>query len=240
MITKFIIKTAVLSTMMFVLGIKVTTAQPYERQIVKEYLEYATKLTNYDDSTIIRQICLMSLIDEQHAIDSINSLLDHRKIVLNSHINDTIANIMQSMLLYYDSLNDNDIQLYINSPGGSVTAGLGIYDTMQFVNSDIQTICTGVAASMSFVLLSAGTKGKRGSVKLGRFLIHNPDAFIDTSNLYREFVKSEIQKYRNELIEILVNHTGQSSSKIESDMNNNTWMRANEGIDYGIIDYIIE
>lgn len=232
-----------LTAMVFAIGIETITAQPQNRKAVDDFLEYATKLSNYDDSTVIRLICRMSQYDEQYGRDSINSMLNQRKIVLNTHINSTIANMVSTMLAYYDSLNNNDIKLYINSPGGNVIAGLGIYDTMLFVNSDIQTICTGMAASMSFVLLSAGTKGKRGRVKSGRFFIHNPEAGFETSDLNendKDFAKTEIQELRNEILGILVKHTGQSSSRIDADMNKSTWIRASEGIDYGIIDYIIE
>ena len=157
-------------------------AQPREREAVDAFLDYSNNLTNYCDSAIIKNICFMSHYSVQHGKDSINSLLGKRSIILDSQINDTIAYIIQSMLLYYDSLNNEDIKVFINSPGGSVTAGLGIYDTMQLISSDVQTICTGMAASMSLVLLSSGTKGKRCSVKKGKMYIHNPQGAVEVSS----------------------------------------------------------
>ena len=222
---------------------RVGASQSQERKAVDAFLGYSINLTNYSDSVIITNICFMSHYNVQHGKDSINSLLGKRSIILDSQINDTIANIIQSMLLYYDSLNNKDIKMYINSPGGSVTAGLGIYDTMQFISSDVQTICTGMAASMSLVLLSAGTKGKRCSVKEGKLYIHNPQGGIDASNKNMEDIekeKIEIEKFRKELLEILVNHTGQRMEKVDSDMKTTRWLGAKESQEYGIIDYIIE
>lgn len=118
-------------------------AQPQEREAIDSFLDYSTNLTSYSDSAIIKNICFMSHYSLQHGKDSINSLLGKRSIILDSQINDTIAYIIQSMLLYYDSLNNEDIKVFINSPGGSVTAGLGIYDVTQFISSEVQTILYG-------------------------------------------------------------------------------------------------
>ena len=172
-------------------------------------------------------------------MDVFSRLMMDRIIFLGEPIDNEVANIMQAQLLYLSSVDPNaDISIYINTPGGSVSAGLGIYDTMQLVSPDIATICTGMAASMGAILLCAGAKGKRSALQHSRTMIHQPLGGVSgqTSDIIIE--AREIEKCRTELYNIISKHTGQSFEKVYSDADRNYWMSANEALDYGMIDTI--
>lgn len=175
-------------------------------------------------------------------MDVFSRLMMDRVLFLGTGINDQVANIIQAQLLFLESVDPNkDIQMYINSPGGSVYAGLGIYDTMQYVKPDVATICTGMAASMGAVLLCAGEKGKRSALKHSRVMIHQPMGGIagGTQASDMEITVIEIQKLKKELYDIISIHSGQSFEKIESDSDRNYWMKGEEAKDYGMVDEIL-
>ncbi|MEN9431432.1 MAG: ATP-dependent Clp endopeptidase proteolytic subunit ClpP, partial [Bacteroidota bacterium] len=155
-------------------------------------------------------------------------------------INDQVANIVQAQLLFLESADaKKDIQIYMNSPGGSVYAGLGIYDTMQVVAPDVATICTGMAASMGAVLLCAGTKGKRSALKHSRVMIHQPMGGAQGQASDMEITLQEILKLKKELYEIIANHSGQEFDKVEHDSDRDYWMTSEEAKAYGMIDEVL-
>jgi ATP-dependent Clp protease protease subunit len=163
-----------------------------------------------------------------------------RIIFLGTDINDYTANVLQAQMLYLDSVDpEKDISVYINSPGGSVSAGLGIYDTMQFINSKVQTICTGMAASMAAVLLVAGHKGKRSALPHSRVMIHQPLGGAQGQASDIEITAREIQKYKKELYNIIAEHSGQPFDKVWEDSDRDYWMTAQEAKDYGMIDSVL-
>ncbi len=173
-------------------------------------------------------------------LDVFSRLMMDRIIFLGTDINDYTANVLQAQMLYLDSVDpDKDISVYINSPGGSVTAGLGIYDTMQFINSDVQTICTGMAASMAAVLLVAGHKGKRSALPHSRVMIHQPLGGAQGQASDIEITAREIQKYKKELYNIIAQHSGQPFEKVWQDSDRDYWMTAEEAKDYGMIDSVL-
>jgi ATP-dependent Clp protease protease subunit len=152
-----------------------------------------------------------------------------------------MANIVQAQLLFLESTDPTkDIQLYINSPGGVVYSGLGIYDTMQYIKPDVATICTGMAASMAAILLAAGEKGKRSALPHARVMIHQPLGGVQGQASDIEITAREILKLREELYQILAKHTGQAYEKIEEDADRDYWMRADEALDYGMIDEVLQ
>lgn len=173
-------------------------------------------------------------------VDVFSRLMMDRIIFLGSEVNDYIASIIQAQLLFLESSdNRSDVQIYINSPGGEVYSGLGIYDTMQYVNMDVATICTGVAASMAAVLLCAGEKGKRTALRHARVMIHQPLGGIGGKASDISISVNEMRKIKDELYEILANHSGQSVEKIGRDADRDYWMRAQEAKDYGMIDEVL-
>lgn len=173
-------------------------------------------------------------------MDVFSRLMMDRIIFLGTQVSDTSANIIQAQLLYLDSVDpDKDISLYINSPGGSVYAGLGIYDTMQYVNSDVSTICTGMAASMAAVLLVAGEKGKRYALPHSRVMIHQPMGGIQGQASDIEITAREILKLKEELYRIISDHSGMSMEKVAADSDRDYWMIAAEAKEYGMIDKIL-
>lgn len=173
-------------------------------------------------------------------MDVFSRLMMDRVIFLGAPINDDVANIIQAQLLFLEMDNaERDIQIYINSPGGSVSAGLGIYDTMQLVSPDVSTICTGMAASMAAVLLTAGAKGKRSALPHSRVMIHQPMGGVQGQASDIEITAREILKYKQELYEILSAHSGQSIDKITLDADRDYWMRADEAKEYGLIDEVL-
>ncbi len=174
------------------------------------------------------------------AMDVFSRLMMDRIIFLGVPINDDVANIIQAQLLYLDSVESKaDIQLYINSPGGSVYAGLGIYDTMQLVSSDVATICTGVAASMSAILLTAGAAGKRSALPHSRVMIHQPMGGAEGQATDIEITAREIVKLKKELYEIIALHSGRSLEQIEKNADRDYWMTSIEAKEYGMIDEIL-
>ena len=163
-----------------------------------------------------------------------------RIIFLGTQVTDQSANIIQAQLLYLDSIDpDKDISIYINSPGGSVYAGLGIYDTMQYVNSNVSTICTGMAASMAAVLLVAGEKGKRFALPHSRVMIHQPMGGIQGQASDIEITAREILKLKEELYRIISDHSGQPYEKVHADSDRDYWMIASEAKEYGMIDKVL-
>ncbi len=174
------------------------------------------------------------------AMDVFSRLMMDRIIFLGVPINDDVANCIQAQLLYLDSTDSKaDIQLYINSPGGSVYAGLGIYDTMQLVSSDVATICTGMAASMSAVLLTAGATGKRSALPHSRVMIHQPMGGAEGQATDIEITAREIVKIKRELYEIISLHSGKPVEQIEKDADRDYWMTSKEAKEYGMIDEIL-
>ncbi len=173
-------------------------------------------------------------------MDVFSRLMMDRIIFLGYPIDDTIANIIQAQLLFLDTSDPGkDISIYINSPGGSVYAGLGIYDTMQYIGSKVGTICTGMAASMAAVLLVAGEKGKRMALKHSRTMIHQPMGGAQGQASDIEITAREIQKLKKELYTIIADHSGKSFEQIEKDSDRDYWMTATEAKEYGMIDEIL-
>ncbi len=174
-------------------------------------------------------------------MDVFSRLMMDRIIFLGTGINDQVANIIQAQLLFLESADaKKDIQIYINSPGGSVYAGLGIYDTMQLIQPDVATICTGIAASMGAVLQCAGNKGKRTALPHARIMIHQPLGGADGQASDIEITAREIQKLKKELYDIIANHSGQTYEKVWADSDRDYWMTAAEAKAYGMIDEVLE
>jgi ATP-dependent Clp protease protease subunit len=174
------------------------------------------------------------------AIDVFSRLMMDRIIFLGTGIDDYVANIITAQLLFLDSVDaKRDIQIYINSPGGGVYAGLGIYDTMQYVNPDVATICTGMAASMGAVLLCAGAKGKRAALKHSRVMIHQPMGGAQGQVSDMEITLKEVIKLKTELYQIIADHSGQTVEKVEEDSDRDYWMRSEEAKAYGMIDEVL-
>ncbi len=197
--------------------------------------KYASTYNSYISPTIIeeRQMNVASM-------DVFSRLMMDRIIFLGLPIDDYVANIIQAQLLYLDSTEQGkDIQIYFNTAGGSVHAGLGIYDTMQYISCDIATICTGMAASMGAVLLTAGTKGKRSALTHSRIMIHQPIGGIQGPASDLEITTREILKLRGELYNIIAKHSGTSLKKVEKDSDRDFWMTAMEAKEYGMIDEIL-
>ena len=174
------------------------------------------------------------------AMDVFSRLMMDRIIFLGTGINDQVANIVQAQLLFLESADAaKDIQIYINSPGGSVYAGLGIYDTMQFIKPDVATICTGIAASMAAVLLCAGEKGKRSGLTHSRVMIHQPLSGAQGQASDIEIAAKEVLKIKDELYTIISNHSGQTFDKVYQDSDRDYWMKAEQAKSYGMIDEIL-
>ncbi len=173
-------------------------------------------------------------------MDVYSRLMMDRIIFLGYPINDEIANIVTAQLLFLDSSDrTRDINMYINSPGGSVYSGLGVYDTMQYVSPDIATICIGVAASMACVLLGAGTKGKRAALRHSRIMMHQPSGAIGGQASDIEITVNEIRKLKKELYDVVNVHTGKSVEQIEKDFDRDNWMTAAEAKEYGLVDEVL-
>ncbi|MEA2232813.1 MAG: ATP-dependent Clp protease, protease subunit [Solirubrobacteraceae bacterium] len=173
--------------------------------------------------------------------DIYSRLLNERIIFLGTPINDQVANLIVAQLLHLESEDpDKDISLYINSPGGSIYAGLAIYDTMHFVKPDIQTMCMGVAMSMGSLLLTAGTKGKRFSLPNSRVLIHQPSAGFEGQSTDIEIHAREILKTRKRMDEIYALHTGQTEAQVRNDMERDRFFKPDEAVEYGLIDRVLE
>jgi len=198
--------------------------------------QYMSVYNNYISPTIIeeRQLNVASM-------DVFSRLMMDRIIFIGLAIDDYVANIVEAQLLYLESSEPGkDIQIYLNTPGGSVYAGLGIYDTMQYIGCDVATICTGIAASMGAVLLCAGTKGKRSALKHSRVMIHQPMGGVQGPASDIEITTREIVKLRHELYSIISEHSGNPLKKVSKDSDRDFWMTAEEAKTYGMIDEILE
>ena len=212
----------------------------------KEFQKYATKHLGINSQFVDHYIQNLTpnIIEERTmniaAMDIFSRLMMDRIIFLGVPIDDQVANIVMGQLLFLESTNPNrDIQIYVNSPGGSVYAGLGIYDTMQFISSDVATICCGMAASMGAVLFAAGAKGKRSALKHSRVMIHQPLGGVQGQASDMEITVKERMKLKSELYEIIAHHSGQPVKKVEKDSDRDYWMTAQEAKDYGIVDEIL-
>ena len=215
----------------------------------KELRKYIVKDKNLNGLTFDKYVekvenMTRSVIEERptnfREIDVFSRLIMDRIIFLGMGIEENIANIITAQLLFLESVDSKkDILLYINSPGGSVYAGLGIYDTMQYVSPNVATICTGMAASMGAILLAGGTKNKRSALKHSRVMIHQPSGGMQGQSTDMEITLKQMQELRKDLYNILASHTGKSFNEIQKDSDRDKWMRANEAKKYGIIDEIL-
>ncbi len=216
-----------------------------------EFEKFAVKhcgissLRLHDFRSVVADYVSPTIIEERQlnvaTMDVFSRLMMDRIIFLGAPIYDDAANIIQAQLLFLESADsEKDIQLYINSPGGSVSAGLGIYDTMQLVNCDVATICTGLAASMGAVLLTAGTAGKRSALPHSRVMIHQPLGGAQGQASDIEITAREILRTKRELYEILSKHAGVPVKKIEKDADRDYWMTAAEAKSYGLIDEVLK
>lgn len=217
----------------------------------KEFQKYATDHKGISSLSVNKYVSSVygsyispTIIEERQlniaTMDVFSRLMMDRIIFLGVPIDDYVANIIQAQLLFLDSTDPGkDIQIYINSPGGAVHAGLGIYDTMQFISSDVATICTGMAASMAAVLLTAGTTGKRSALTHSRVMIHQPMGGAQGQASDIEITAREILKLKKELYDIIADHSGNDYEKVERDSDRDYWMTAQEAKNYGMIDQIL-
>jgi ATP-dependent Clp protease, protease subunit len=222
-----------------------------EMNMNNEFQKYATRHTGISSMTMHRYTSNFgyyispTIIEERQlnvaSMDVFSRLMMDRIIFLGVPIDDTVANIIQAQLLFLESTDPSkDIQVYFNTPGGSVYAGLGIYDTMQYITADIATICTGMAASMGAILLTAGTKGKRSALTHSRIMIHQPMGGASGQASDIEITAREIMKIKNELYKILSDHTGKTLEQVEKDADRDYWMTSQEAVEYGMIDEILQ
>ena len=216
----------------------------------KEFKKYAVKehgfssiyLDQYVDKNIVD--LTPNIIEERPmnvaAIDVFSRLMMDRIIFMGTAIDDYVSNVIMAQLLFLESSDANrDVQIYMNSPGGSVYAGLGIYDTMQYISPNIATCCVGMAASMAAVLLCAGEKGKRSALKHSRVMIHQPMGGAQGQVSEIEITYKEITKLKTELYQIIAQHSGQTYEKVEKDSDRDYWMKSDEAKEYGMIDEIL-
>ena len=217
-----------------------------------DFRNYATKhlgmnglaLDKYTSITNDINYISPSILEERQLnvtqMDVFSRLMMDRIIFLGTQVDDYTANVIQAQLLYLDSSDPGkDISIYLNTPGGSVYAGLGIYDTMQFISSDVATICTGMAASMGAVLMVAGAEGKRSALKHSRIMIHQPMGGAQGQASDIEITAREIQKLKKELYTIIADHSHNPFERIEKDSDRDYWMTADEALEYGMIDKIL-
>ena len=216
----------------------------------EEFKKFATMHKGISGSTLDNYISVTgnyispTIIEERQmniaTMDVFSRLMMDRIIFLGVPINDYVANIIQAQLLFLESVDSGkDIQIYLNTPGGSVYAGLGIYDTMQYIAPDVATICTGMAASMGAVLLCAGAEGKRTALKHSRVLIHQPMGGVSGQASDIEITAREIQKLKKELYEIIAQHSGQKYQRVWDDGDRDYWMTSKEAKEYGMIDEVL-
>jgi len=212
----------------------------------REFKEYATKhhgISSMRFDSIVGSVTPYVIEERQLNVtqmDVFSRLMMDRIIFLGTAINDQVANIIQAQLLFLQSLDSKkDITLYINSPGGGVYAGLGIYDTMELITPDVATICTGMAASMGAVLMVAGAKGKRSALPHSRIMIHQPMGGAEGQASDIEITAREIMKLKEELYQIIAKHSGQTYDKVYADSDRDYWMKAEEAKVYGMIDEIL-
>ena len=212
----------------------------------KEFKNYAIKDHGINSLYYDKIVSSMTpyIIEERQLnvaqMDVFSRLMMDRIMFLGTAITDNVANVIQAQLLFLQSTDSSrDIQLYINSPGGGVYAGLGIYDTMQFIKPDVATICTGCAASMSAILLCAGKKGKRSALKHSRVMIHQPLGGVSGQAADIEITAREILKLKDELYQIISKHSSQSLKKVASDSDRDYWMKSGEVLKYGMVDEVL-
>jgi ATP-dependent Clp protease protease subunit len=212
-----------------------------------EFKKYATKHIGINSTTYDSYVASMTpyIIEERQLnvaqMDVFSRLMMDRIIFLGTGINDQVANIITAQLLFLESVDaKKDIQIYLNSPGGSVYAGLGIYDTMQYITPDVCTICTGMAASMGAVLMCAGAKGKRSGLRHSRVMIHQPLGGAEGQASDIEITAREIIKLKKELYDIIAKHSNQTYEKVYADSDRDYWMTAEEAKAYGMIDEILD
>ena len=212
----------------------------------KEFKDYATKHHGINSMYYDKIISSMTpyIIEERQLnvaqMDVFSRLMMDRIMFLGTAINDNVANVIQAQLLFLQSTDSSsDINMYINSPGGSVYAGLGIYDTMQFISPNVATICTGIAASMSAIILCAGEKGKRSVLTHSRVMIHQPLGGVHGQASDIEITAREILKLKEELYQIIAKHSGQDYKKVSQDGDRDYWMKANEAKSYGMVDEVL-
>ncbi len=217
----------------------------------KEFSKYATRHLGINSQGLDKYVSSVygnyispTIIEERQlniaTMDVFSRLMMDRIIFLGVPIDDYVANIIQAQLLFLDSTDPGkDIQIYFNTPGGAVHAGLGIYDTMQFISSPVATICTGMAASMGAVLLTAGSAGKRSALTHSRIMIHQPMGGAQGQASDIEITAREIMKMKKELYEIIAKHSGNPYEKVEKDSDRDYWMTANEAVEYGMIDQVL-
>ncbi|MEA3316659.1 MAG: ATP-dependent Clp endopeptidase proteolytic subunit ClpP [Bacteroidota bacterium] len=216
-----------------------------------EFKKYATKhkgissLSLEKYNSVYNNFISPTIIEERKMnvaqMDVFSRLMMDRIIFLGLPVDDYVANIIQAQLLFLESADPSkDIQIYLNTPGGGVHAGLGIYDTMQYISPDIATICTGMAASMGAVLLTAGAAGKRTALKHSRVMIHQPMGGAQGQAADIEITAREIMKLKKELYTIIAEHSGNTYKKIEKDSDRDYWMTADEALKYGMIDEVLE
>ncbi len=221
-----------------------------EMNVDKDFRKYATRHLGINSMVLDDVISIQSqylnpyILEERQLnvtqMDVFSRLMMDRIIFLGTPIDDYTANTLQAQLLYLDSADaGKDISIYINSPGGSVHAGLGIYDTMQFIQSDVATICTGMAASMAAVLLVAGTEGKRSALTHSRVMIHQPMGGASGQASDIEITAREIQKLKTELYNIVAKHSHQEYDKVWADSDRDYWMTAEEAREYGMVDRVL-
>ncbi|MBC9795026.1 ATP-dependent Clp endopeptidase proteolytic subunit ClpP [Sinomicrobium weinanense] len=220
----------------------------YNKEFKKYAIQHHGVNSMYYDKIVSRMAppvgMTPNIIEERQmnavAMDVFSRLMMDRIIFLGTPVDDQIANIIQAQLLFLSSVDSSkDIEIYINSPGGSVYAGLGIYDTMQFIKPDVATICTGMAASMAAVLLCAGEKGKRSGLTHSRVMIHQPLGGAQGQASDIEITAREILKLKDELYKIIASHSGQPYKKVNEDSDRDYWMKAEEAKEYGMIDEIL-
>ena len=215
-----------------------------------EFSKYATRHRGLNSSTLAKYRSITSnyisptIIEERQlniaTMDVFSRLMMDRIIFLGVPIDDTVANIIQAQLLFLESVDSKkDIQIYLNTPGGSVYAGLGIYDTMQYISPAVATICTGMAASMGAILLCAGAKGRRTALKHSRILIHQPMGSAEGQASDIDITAREIQKLKKELYDIIALHSGQPYKRILKDADRDYWMTSEEAKEYGMIDEVL-
>lgn len=217
----------------------------FQKYAVKHHGISSLKVDYYVNSTIAApQDMTRTVIEERQMpfreVDVFSRLMADRIIFLGTAIDDYIANIIQAQMLFLESTDPKrDIQIYVNSPGGSVYAGLGIYDTMQYIAPDVATICTGIAASMAAVLLCAGADGKRTALRHSRVMIHQPLGGAQGQATDMEITVKEILKLKKELYDIISTHSGQKYDKVENDSERDYWMTSTEAKEYGMIDEVL-
>lgn len=219
-----------------------TKGQGINSLTLDRYKRYQSGISMY--SPIRNAYINPSIIEERQLnvaqMDVFSRLMMDRIIFLGTAIDDDVANIIQAQLLFLESTDaNNDIQIYLNSPGGYVQAGLGIYDTMQYIKPDVATICTGLAASMASVLLCAGAPKKRSALKHSRVMIHQPMGGTQGQASDMVIAVQEIQKTKQELYSIIAEHSGQSIEKIEKDADRDHWLTSSEALEYGMIDEVL-